>query len=179
MRLGVLGLLGLGCFLVAMVGVVSGSPGADVMSLPTEQSVANTTQFQQIQQPLGNRIVVTIGGLGLIGLELWWFLFYKPKSQKAPTIVGDIQNITVMVEGGYTPDRIAVHVGQLVRLSFHRTDPNRCLEEVCLPDFQIARSLPLNQKTTIEFTPTRPGHYTFSCGRDQVHGVSEVEPAAS
>ncbi len=39
-----------------------------------------TGQFQPIEQPLRNKIIVTVGGLGLIGLELWWFLLSKPKS---------------------------------------------------------------------------------------------------
>jgi plastocyanin domain-containing protein len=37
-------------------------------------------QFQRIEQPLSNKLIVTLGGLGLIGLELWWFLGSKPKS---------------------------------------------------------------------------------------------------
>ncbi|MCW6038805.1 hypothetical protein K4A83_21400 [Spirulina subsalsa FACHB-351] len=31
--------------------------------------------FEQIEQPLLLKLAVTAGGLGLIGLELWWFLF--------------------------------------------------------------------------------------------------------
>jgi plastocyanin domain-containing protein len=42
-----------------------------------------TGQFQLIEQPLRNKIIVTVGGLGLIGLELWWFLLSKPKSANA------------------------------------------------------------------------------------------------
>ncbi|MEA5580173.1 hypothetical protein VB620_02320 [Nodularia harveyana UHCC-0300] len=36
-----------------------------------------TQPFQAIEQPLGLKIGVTVGGLALIGLELWWFLFSK------------------------------------------------------------------------------------------------------
>jgi plastocyanin domain-containing protein len=32
------------------------------------------TIFEQIEQPLSNKIFVTLTGLALIGLELWWFL---------------------------------------------------------------------------------------------------------
>ncbi|QYO68580.1 hypothetical protein JVX88_20020 [Leptolyngbya sp. 7M] len=49
------------------------------MQPQTEQ----TGQFRRIEQPLGNKVAVTLGGLGLIGLELWWFLLSKPKSKKA------------------------------------------------------------------------------------------------
>lgn len=32
-------------------------------------------QFSRIEQSLSLKILVTLGGLGLIGAELWWFLF--------------------------------------------------------------------------------------------------------
>ncbi|MGI0494366.1 hypothetical protein ACN4EG_21490 [Alkalinema pantanalense CENA528] len=31
-------------------------------------------EFQAIDQPLSHRAIVTIGGITLIGMELWWFL---------------------------------------------------------------------------------------------------------
>jgi plastocyanin domain-containing protein len=39
-------------------------------------------QFRRIEQPLSLKIGVTIGGLALISLELWWFLFSKTKHNK-------------------------------------------------------------------------------------------------
>ena len=39
-----------------------------------------TSQFKKIEQPLGLKLTVTLGGLGLIGAELWWFVFSKTKS---------------------------------------------------------------------------------------------------
>lgn len=38
-------------------------------------------QFRQIEQPLPLKVAVTLGGLSLISLELWWFIFSK-KSAK-------------------------------------------------------------------------------------------------
>ena len=49
------------------------------VDIPTHQ----TQQFQKIEQPLGLKAGVTLVGLGLISLELWWFLFSKTKSKKA------------------------------------------------------------------------------------------------
>ncbi len=37
-------------------------------------------QFQKIEQPLGLKLMVLTAGLGLIGAELWWFIFSKTKS---------------------------------------------------------------------------------------------------
>ena len=43
-------------------------------------SAEPTNRFQKIEQPLGLKIIVITGGLGLIGAELWWFVFSKTKS---------------------------------------------------------------------------------------------------
>ena len=45
-------------------------------------SQTNTGEFQRIEQSNGLKLGVTVAGVGLIGLELWWFLLSKPKAQK-------------------------------------------------------------------------------------------------
>ena len=40
-------------------------------------SKEENVQFRRIEQPLGLKVAVTLGGIGLIGLELWWFIFTK------------------------------------------------------------------------------------------------------
>ena len=116
----------------------------------------------------------TIGGLGLMGLELWWFLLAKPKSRQV-TAQGGIQAVTVTVNDGYEPSNIVVQAGQLVRLNFDRRDPSNCLEEVRIPNFHIAQKLILNRITLIEFMPDHPGRYGFSCGMNMFRGVIEVQ----
>lgn len=137
-----------------------------------------STEFQAIEQPLHNKLLVTLAGLGLIGLELWWFLLSKPKSRQATAQAG-LQSVTVTVDGGYEPNRIVVQAGQPVRLNFDRKDASSCLEEVRLPDFHIAQRLPLNQVTAIEFTPQQPGIYEFTCGMNMFRGSIEVQPAGT
>jgi len=138
-----------------------------------DHSPEPTGQFQRIEQPLWSKVAVTSAGLGLIGLELWWFLLSKPKSRKATT-TGGVQEVTVTVDGGYDPSYITVQAGQPVRLNFFRKDPSSCLEEVRFPDFRIAQGLPVNQTTPIEFTPTQPGRYEFACGMNMFRGTVEV-----
>lgn len=48
---------------------------------PPEQS----SQFHRIDQPIWLKGIVTASGFGLIGLELWWFRFSKPKSRQNMT----------------------------------------------------------------------------------------------
>lgn len=133
-----------------------------------------TGQFHRIEQPLWVKAAVTAGGFGLIGLELWWFLLNKPKSRQA-TLQGSVQEVTVTVDGGYEPSQIVVQAGQPVRLNFYRKDPSSCLEEVRFPDFRIAQELPINQTTAIEFTPSKPGKYEFTCGMNMFRGVVEAQ----
>ena len=68
-----------------LLGVISGSiSGVIATENPSEispQSAHSSPQFRQIEQPVENKVAVTISGLGLIGLELWWFLLSKPKPQ--------------------------------------------------------------------------------------------------
>jgi plastocyanin domain-containing protein len=166
---------------VASLGMVLGiASGNAVSQMPHQMERMQpsqreqTGQFRPIEQPLRNKIIVTVGGLGLIGLELWWFLLSKPKSARAIAQEG-IQEITVTVDGGYEPSQIVVRAGQKVRLNFDRQDASSCLEEVHFPDFQIAQALPLNKVTPIEFTPDKPGRYEFTCGMNMFRGIVEVQ----
>lgn len=161
------------------LGIASGQAVAQMSSEQMQHSeTEQKSQFRRIEQPLWSKSAVTVGGLGLIGLELWWFLLSKSKSQQAKINQG-IQEIDITVDGGYEPNRVVVNTGQRVRLNFLRRDPSSCLEEVRLPDFHIAQNLPLNQVTPIEFTPDKPGTYEFSCGMNMFRGAIEVLSADS
>lgn len=155
------------------VGLLLGiTSNVALAEMPTSSS--NKAQFHSIEQPLGLKVGVTVGGIALIGLELWWFLFSKSQSQQAKASEG-IQEMTITVDGGYEPSRVVVKAGQPVRLNFVRRDPSSCLEKVLFPDFHIAQNLALNNITKVEFTPEKPGKYLFTCGMNMFHGVVEVQ----
>jgi plastocyanin domain-containing protein len=135
---------------------------------PTDKS------FRKIEQPLPIRIGVVLGGLTLVGAEMWWFLGRKQQQQQAIQSNG-LQEVLITVDGGYRPDRIIVNIGEPVRLSFDRLDRNSCLDEVLIPDFGISTRLPVGQTTTVEFTPTKIGEYAFTCGMRMFRGVIEVK----
>jgi plastocyanin domain-containing protein len=156
-------------------GIASGEAAAQKSHHTHSSATVQTNQFQRIEQPLGNKIAVTLAGLGLVGLEIWWFLLSKPKSQKAVATVSDIQEVSVTVDGGYDPSRIVVQAGTPVRLKFERKDPSSCLEQVVIPDFHIAADLPLNKVTTVEFTPKQAGTYLFTCGMNMFRGEIRAE----
>ncbi|WP_208099087.1 cupredoxin domain-containing protein [Nostoc sp. 106C] len=159
-----------------LFGVASGTAVADMTHEMPASEKSPRTQFQPIEQPLAIKGAVTVGGLALIGLELWWFLLSKPKSQTAQAYHG-IQEVSITVDGGYEPSRVVVNAKQPVRLNFLRRDSSNCLAKIKLPDFHIAQDLPLNKVTAIEFTPDNPGTYSFTCGMNMFRGVIEVQSA--
>lgn len=165
-------LAGLGFFLALIPNTALAQKEMEV-EMPASAR-EQTSQFQKIEQPVGLKLAVALGGLGLIGAELWWFMLSKTKSQKAQVKEG-IQEVDIVVDGGYTPDRIEVTAGEPVRLNFYRQDPSGCLEQVLLPDFNKALDLTLNETTSVEIVPEKPGEYTFTCGMNMYRGVVKAE----
>lgn len=163
--------------LAAISIAISPTPSPAGTDVAQQSSLTQGSRFERVEQPLWGKIAVTAGGLSLIGLELWWFLKRKPQAQSAATQSG-VQAVTIVVDGGYSPSHIVVRAGQPVRLDFDRQDPSSCLAEVRIPDFRIARALPVDRTTAIEFTPDKPGIYQFSCGMNMFRGEIEVQPAS-
>lgn len=114
-------------------------------------------------------IFVTAGGVLLIALILWFF-FGAQKATAARQAASGVQEVDIVVKGGYSPDRIEVREGQRVRLNFLRQETNPCTEQLIFSDFQIVRSLPVGQSVAVEFTPKEPGEYVFHCGMNMVRG---------
>lgn len=116
--------------------------------------------------------MVAILGLAGIAFVYWFFLGKKSSNARATEGQG---MITVIVDGGYTPEVISIPRDKTTKINFLRRDSNSCLEEVVLSDFKLKRYLPLNQKVTVEITPENPGEYRYSCGMNMYHGKIIVE----
>src|SRR6185503_6720251 len=102
------------------------------------------------------QIGVASGGVAAIVLVLWYF-FGKREQVAAEVGQSGVQEISVTVKGGYSPDVIAVRRGLPVRLNFYRDETASCSERVIFGDFGIARDLPAFKTTPIEFTPSLSG----------------------
>jgi len=120
------------------------------------------------------QIAVILGGIVLIALTLWYFFGPRQRVAAAATAAG-VQTIRVTVKGGYSPDVIVVRQNQPVRLDFYRDETASCSEQVKFPDFGIARDLPAYKTTPIEFTPDKPGEFTFTCGMNMMRGKIIVQ----
>ncbi len=125
-----------------------------------------------------SQYVVTAVGLAAIVWVLWYFLLSKGSATEAPSVAG-VQEVRVVVKGGYTPDTIVVRAGQPVRLQFYRDETADCSDRVVLEDFGIDATLPAFQTTTVEFTPEQAGEFRFHCGMNMLKGLLVVEPAAA
>ncbi|MDP3732935.1 MAG: cupredoxin domain-containing protein [Candidatus Daviesbacteria bacterium] len=111
-----------------------------------------------------DKIIVTIlGFLGVI-FTFWFFLMKKEKQ------VSVVDEVDIIVNGGYSPEVISIPVGKITKINFTRTDPTDCLGEVVLGDFKIRKELPLNQKVFVEIKPEKIGEYVYSCGMNMYHG---------
>jgi len=118
-------------------------------------------------------IIVTLGGIGVIALLAWYFFGHK-KAQAA-RVSGNIQEIRVVVKGGYSPNIIKVKKNMPLRLVFDRQEAGDCSSRVVFPDFQVSKSLAPFAKTTLEFTPDKAGEFGFACGMNMLHGTLIVE----
>ncbi len=114
-------------------------------------------------------VVVAALGVALIVGELWFFLGpRKPVRFRAPH--NQVQEIKVLVKGGYDPDTIPVEAGRPVRLLFYRDETDECSSKVIFESLDIQRELPAFRTTAIEFTPQQPGDYPFRCSLSVLHG---------
>jgi plastocyanin domain-containing protein len=121
------------------------------------------------------QIAVTAFGAAAIAWVLWYFLLSRGTAVAA-TVAGGVQEVSVTVKGGYSPDTIVVQAGKPVRLQFYRDETADCSERVVFEKFGIDQALPAFQTTTVEFTPTQPGEYPFRCGMSMLKGLLVVEP---
>ena len=117
---------------------------------------------------------VVITGTLLIVITLWFF-FGKREAVAAKWSASGAQEIDVVVQGGFTPDRIEVEAGRPVRLKFYRDEITPCTEQVILGDFGIAREVPYHETSVIEFTPEKAGQFSFHCGMNMVRGTIVVK----
>ena len=121
------------------------------------------------------QIAVTAAGAAAIAWVLWYFLLSRGRAVAA-TAAGGVQEVRVLVKGGYTPDTIVVQAGKPVRLQFYRDETADCSERVVFERFKIDQMLPAFQTTAVEFTPEQPGEYPFRCGMNMLKGLLIVEP---
>ncbi|HWZ85337.1 MAG TPA: cupredoxin domain-containing protein [Thermoanaerobaculia bacterium] len=112
--------------------------------------------------------IVAIGVGAALLVAIFVFFFGKRVAVTAGS------RITIVVDGGYSPDLIVARRGVPLTLLFDRRDTGPCTDEIVLPDFRIRRLLPSHTTTAIALTPDRAGDFPFSCGMNMLHGTIRV-----
>lgn len=82
----------------------------------------------------------------------------------------DNQEVTVTVNGGYTPNTVVFKQGVPAQIVFDRKDPSGCFSHVVFPDFGINEELPVNEQYPIEIDTSKAGEYQYACGMNMFHG---------
>jgi plastocyanin domain-containing protein len=116
------------------------------------------------------QIIVTLGGFVLALFVIWYFFFSEREYSQAVISKSGVQEISITVKGGYSPDIIEVAKDKPVRLKFFRDEDNSCSEEIIFGDFGIRRDLPAFQTTVIELIPKTAGEFEFVCGMNMLRG---------
>jgi len=123
-----------------------------------------------------SNFLILIAGIAAI---IWvnWYFFLAPKAAVTVTGTrdGGRQEVTITVEGGYSPSVIRVKKGTPVRLWFNRKEKSPCSEEVVISAFGIRRFLKAFEKTPVDLTPLEAGSFEFTCGMSMLRGRIEVE----
>lgn len=101
-------------------------------------------------------------------------LFSKKGPTKA-TMDDGIQEVSIVVEGAYSPNHIVVKKGIPLRIIFDRRETADCSEFVSFPDLKINKKLEPMATTVLEFTPEESGEFEFVCNMGMYHGKLKVE----
>ena len=119
------------------------------------------------------QLVVTI--LGVVTVAVLSRFFFRARPATDAVEQAGVQEVRVVVRGGYSPSVIRARTGVPLRIAFDRQEDGDCSSNVVFPDLGLSRFLAPFTATTVEFTPTRSGSYEFACGMNMIHGTVQVE----
>jgi plastocyanin domain-containing protein len=120
--------------------------------------------------------LVLLTGLAAIGWVNWYFFVASREPATVASASSDgVQQVTIEVEGGYSPSAVRVRRDAPVRLVFDRRETNSCSEELVIGSLGVRRFLTPFEKTTVDLGPLAPGTYDFTCGMGMLHGKLVVE----
>ncbi|HVX23349.1 MAG TPA: heavy metal translocating P-type ATPase [Acidimicrobiales bacterium] len=97
-------------------------------------------------------------------------------SEVTAAMVADsgVQEISVVVDGGYQPSRVLARAGVPIRMRFDRRDDGPCSERVLIPDAGVDATLASGDTTDIDLPALSPGSHEFRCGMGMLHGTIDV-----
>ncbi|MBI4200252.1 MAG: cupredoxin domain-containing protein [Chloroflexi bacterium] len=115
-------------------------------------------------------LLSTAGAAVAAVLGTWRTLGWRRGPAQAALRPEGYQEATIAICGRYRPGTIRVWRDVPVRLRFVRNEDEPCSERVVFSAFGVDRRLPAFQETVVEFVPTVPGTYLFTCQRGMYRG---------
>lgn len=96
-------------------------------------------------------------------------------AQKFAANIDGFQEVSILATNtGYQTETKNLKLGQPVRLKITAKDVVSCVSSFVIPSLNINVSLPSNGQKIVEFTPTKEGLLTYSCGMGMYTGSFEV-----
>jgi plastocyanin domain-containing protein len=123
----------------------------------------------------GMELVVVATAVAALVWVNWYFFLSERSSGVAVPGGGGVQEVGIVVRGGYEPAVVRAKKGVPLRLVFAREETSGCSEEVVFPEFGVKKYLPAHEQTVVEIVPERAGTYEFTCGMGMLRGRLVVE----
>ena len=109
----------------------------------------------------------------VLSIVLVWF-FFAPRKGEHTVINGAKQEITISINGSYSPALIYAQAGTPLTIYFDRKDSGECTSHVVFSDLGRDTFLPAGRTTAIHLPALSAGDYPFACGMNMVHGMLRV-----
>lgn len=123
--------------------------------------------------------MIAVFGTAIVAIgwaPVYFWLTGRKEAREARGIAGELQDVSVLVNGGYRPDRIALRRGRPIRLSFQRTyDGESWWDDLDFPYARVLRALPEGETVVVDVGPLEPGEYSFFSGLGTMRGTLVVE----
>ena len=116
--------------------------------------------------------------LNLLGVNTNSWFESSQEASTAATVSGSVQVVGMAVDGFYyVPSKMTIQKDVPVEWVIDGSGATGCTSVIAIPSLGISKSLSRTGTTTVEFTPTKSGRLSFTCGMGMSYGEFDVVEA--